>query len=633
MKAKLLILIVTIIGCSLSHAQNIGIGQSSPKAPLDVKGGVTVGAPYSGSATSTNGAIIKGQVGIGNSNPNSNAILDLTNIVNKGMLLPRITTAAEVSMGAPVNGLVFYNTTTDCVDVYSGGNWQPIYCPCPALTSPAVAGATSVCAGSSNVYTVASVSGVSSYTWSVSGTATSANIVASSGNSVTVTAPSSGPYYVTCTLADACGNTVSGNTSVSIGTPGTPSFGGDLTSVNEGDALSAYGVSATNATSYSWSSIGGSWTQSATTGSSINLTPPPTSAGLAAGGTYTITATATNTCGSTSASLTITVHGSQTFAYTGTNQTATIPASGRNITTLTVTAAGGQGGYYYDQNWGADYATASYIPGQGEVVTCNLTVTANQVLNLQVGQAGGTPTSATSVGAGGNGGYITAGVGDASGGAGSYSSVSLSSGGGGGGATDIRTGGTALTNRVIVAGGGGGDADGPQSYNCNVSAGYDDYSNPGGQGGSCTGTGAVAGGAFSTGVYGRGGGTSSGGAAVSGSGSVYYSTISCIAGTYNASSCATYNTSGAGAITTISTGGTGALGLSSTSSSTSCSGLKYFGGGGGGGGYYGASGGVGAGGGGGSSYLSSSGITFTSSSVNPSTVVTGAVNGYITLAW
>jgi len=49
-------------------------------------------------------------VGIGNSNPDSSAILDLSNPDNKGVLIPSMTTAAKDSIEDPADGLLVYQT-------------------------------------------------------------------------------------------------------------------------------------------------------------------------------------------------------------------------------------------------------------------------------------------------------------------------------------------------------------------------------------------------------------------------------------------------------------------------------------------------------------------------------------------
>ena len=37
---------------------------------------------------------------------------------NKGLLLPRLTTAQRATIASPVEGLIIYNTTTSCFEIY-----------------------------------------------------------------------------------------------------------------------------------------------------------------------------------------------------------------------------------------------------------------------------------------------------------------------------------------------------------------------------------------------------------------------------------------------------------------------------------------------------------------------------------
>jgi hypothetical protein len=196
---------------------------------------------------------------------------------------------------------------------------------------------------------------------------------------------------------------------------------------------------------------------------------------------------------------------SYTFNYTGSAQSFTIPQC---VQSISVDLRGSQG------------VTNSYgAGGMGGRVTGMYPVTAGQVLNIYIG---GQPY---------NGG-------------GSSGSPS----GNGGGASDIRISGTALANRIFVAGGGGG-----AGYNCSSGQG-------GGAGGGTTGgTGYYC---SSQSSYVGTGGTQSGGGSQVGS---------CVSPAANGSL------------------GIGGNGYSST-------------GGGGGGGYYGGGAGCYGGGGGGSSY-------------------------------
>ena len=122
------ILVGVLIGIS-SQAQDIGIGTASPRSHLDIKGNLTVGSSYSGvNAAPANGAIINGQVGIGNNSPSSSAILDLTNTgTNLGIVIPSMNTTAMNAIAAPALGLTIFNTDINCLEVnLSAGvkNWK-----------------------------------------------------------------------------------------------------------------------------------------------------------------------------------------------------------------------------------------------------------------------------------------------------------------------------------------------------------------------------------------------------------------------------------------------------------------------------------------------------------------------------
>jgi hypothetical protein len=110
----------------------------------------------------------------------------------------------------------------------------------------------------------------------------------------------------------------------------------------------------------------------------------------------------------------------QTFSYTGSMQTYTVPSWSNSMFVDMTGAAGGTGG-------------AGGTPGKGARVQSTIPIASGTVLNIFVGGVGGNPT----------GGWNGGGTG------GQY-------GTGGGGATDIRVGGQALGNRIMVAGGGGG---------------------------------------------------------------------------------------------------------------------------------------------------------------------------------
>jgi hypothetical protein len=120
--------------------------------------------------------------------------------------------------------------------------------------------------------------------------------------------------------------------------------------------------------------------------------------------------------------------GTVSFQYTGTSQTWTVPTG---VTQATFDVFGAAGGGFTD---------FPFVRGLGGRATATLAVTPGDVIQINVGGEGTTATGQLNPPGGFNGG------GD--GGLGS----------GGGGASDIRIGGTDLSDRVLVAGGGGGAA-------------------------------------------------------------------------------------------------------------------------------------------------------------------------------
>lgn len=216
------------------------------------------------------------------------------------------------------------------------------------------------------------------------------------------------------------------------------------------------------------------------------------------------------------------------FAYTGSSQSYNAPIAGR----YKLEVWGAQGGFYTSSlGYNASGGRGGYASGE-------IALNVNEILTIYIGGKG----------TGGTGGETFAG-GYNGGGTGWYA-------GGGGGATDIRRNGTALTNRIIVAGAGGGSfvSSVTETYHC-VSGG------------------------------GRGGGTSGGSTYSSDCQGVYLVT----GGTQTAGGTGSrYN----------SPGGLGVGGNRSTSA---------YGVGGGGSGYYGGAGGTSdyCGGGGGSSFIGS----------------------------
>jgi len=243
-----------------------------------------------------------------------------------------------------------------------------------------------------------------------------------------------------------------------------------------------------------------------------------------------------------------------TFSYTGAVQTYTVPPA---VFSLLIDANGAAGGRSIGTTPGP------HDPGLGGRVQTTLAVNPGDIINIYVGEVGldgvpgGSATGGWNGGGAGNGAFVSYG------------------GGSGGGASDIRIGGTALANRVIIAAGGGGSG-------FNYLSGGDH----GGHGGGLVGDNGHSGGGLPD-PPGEGG---------------------------------TQITGGTGGLWVGYLAGTdGILGLGGNAGGDGA-------GGGGGGGYYGGGGGSWAGGGGGSSYVDA---VLTSSTTH--TIGANSGNGFITI--
>lgn len=73
---------------------------------------------------------ITAQVGIGTTNPDPSALLDITSTTS-GLVIPRMTTVQRNAIPSPVTSLLIYNSTTDCLEMFSAsGQWVSIGCGC-----------------------------------------------------------------------------------------------------------------------------------------------------------------------------------------------------------------------------------------------------------------------------------------------------------------------------------------------------------------------------------------------------------------------------------------------------------------------------------------------------------------------
>lgn len=67
-------------------------------------------------------------VGINTDSPDASAVLDVS-ATDRGVLLPRMTTAQRTAIGSPAEGLLVYDTEANSLYVYNGTAWQAVSSP------------------------------------------------------------------------------------------------------------------------------------------------------------------------------------------------------------------------------------------------------------------------------------------------------------------------------------------------------------------------------------------------------------------------------------------------------------------------------------------------------------------------
>jgi len=505
----------------------------------------------------------------------NNLDVSFENITDTGTTGTRVATGTTAQRGSTAGQLRF-NTTTGLAEYYNGSAFKAIDSP-PTISSIDVTEVDSQAGGNQTIVITGSGFNSGAIVTFVGNSGTDFNastVTVDSDTQITAVAPKASflnaqePYGVKVEnvsgLSATLASQINVDTSPSWQTAsGTIYTGNDITNVS-------VTVSATDADG---DTISYSETTSVLSGAGLSLNSSTgvisgTPTGVASDTTYTFTlrATAGGKTSDRQFSIVITNAVVQTFSYTGSNQTWTVP-SGVTSATIKLWGAGG----------GSDSTGSGQYGAGGGFAEGTVSLTPSSTMYLVVGQGGALGTYG-------------------------------GSGGSGGGYSGLFSSSVSHANAIIIAGGGGGAGD----------------NNRGGVGGGLTGTqGDDDSPQYNNG--GRGGTQSAGGDA----GNVGYSSASGVLPTAGSALQGGDGGGDNGAgrtYTPASYGGGGRGGYEpGGSQGGGGGGGGYYGGGGGDGNAYGANGGGGAGGGGGSSYLHPSLIT-NGSTISGSTTSSGGAS-------
>src|SRR4051812_46090374 len=68
----------------------------------------------------------------------NSAMLDIS-ATDKGLLIPRLTAAQRTAISNPAEGLMIFNTTTKCLEMFVNNLWYTVSCPTSCLPPSAAA--------------------------------------------------------------------------------------------------------------------------------------------------------------------------------------------------------------------------------------------------------------------------------------------------------------------------------------------------------------------------------------------------------------------------------------------------------------------------------------------------------------
>lgn len=311
----------------------------------------------------------------------TSAILDIASS-NKGVLFPRLTETERNNIFSPAEGLMIFNTTSKCVNIYKNNAWFEFCGTCVPPSVPILNSNGPLCEGDT-LYLNATSSPGATYSWSgpdgfLSGLQNPAI--------PSVTLASSGTYSVT-----ADNGLCSSSNTIDVVISSIPVATFTTSPINPSDSQNVtFYPDEAGATSYSWQFENGN--------PSTSTDENPVVQWYALDTFNVILTVNNNGCSATDTSQIIIspcAGGSQPFNYTGSIQDWVVPACISQIVIEVVGASGGNAG-----NTSGGVSTG----GKGARMIGTFNVTPGSTLKVLVGQKGEDRTYY--IGGGGGGSFV-----------------------------------------------------------------------------------------------------------------------------------------------------------------------------------------------------------------------------------
>jgi hypothetical protein len=148
----------TATGVNALYSNTTGIFNTALGSYADVLSGDLTNATaigYNAKVGASNSLVLGGtgadavSVGVGTTTPNASAVLDLTS-TDKGMLVPRMTSAQRTAIAPPATGLLVYDTDTNAFWFFNGTDWAKISVSYTAGSGISIVGTTISNTGDAN---------------------------------------------------------------------------------------------------------------------------------------------------------------------------------------------------------------------------------------------------------------------------------------------------------------------------------------------------------------------------------------------------------------------------------------------------------------------------------------------------